>query len=193
MLKILPLVVLLPLLSACTVKPLNYNLTNTVSDSPINVSKNLPNLRVDNFVYEPHRNISQYGTSVIGCPFCDPNGGRQKLVFVQKVNQIIQTEVEKALNEVTLKNSDAICTISAQIHFVGMEQTFSRLIHRVDATYSLNKGDATYFVKRIVGNYTPGVFELGTDVNMWARPVRDGIKQLVADRSFQDAVEQRCR
>lgn len=193
MFKLLPLIALIPLLSACTVRPLNYNLTNTVKDSPINVSKNLPNIQVASFTYEPHRSISQYGTSVIGCPFCDPNGGRQKLVFVQKVNQIIEVEVEKALREVTLKTSDAVCSISAQIHFVGMEQSFSSMIHRVDATYFINKGDATYFVKRIVGNYKPGVFELDPDINMWARPVRDTIRQLVEDKSFQSTVEQRCR
>ena len=193
MFKLLSSTALIMLLTGCAAKPLNYNLTNTVTDSPITVSKNLPNIRVTNFVYEPHRNISQYETSIIGCPFCDPNGGREHLVFQQPLNQIIQTEVEKALNEVMLKNSESVCSISAQIQFVGIEQTFSSMIHRVDATYTLSKGDATYFVKRVVGNFTPGVFELDRGVSMWARPVRDSIRQLVADKSFQDTVDQRCR
>lgn len=180
------------LLTGCAAKPLNYNLINTVTDTPITVSKNLPNIRIANFSYEPHRNISQYETSIIGCPFCDPNGGREHLVFQQPVNQIIQAEVEKALNEVMLKNSEAICTISAQIQFVGIEQSFSSMIHRVDATYTLSKGDATYFMKRVVGNFTPGVFELDRGVSMWARPVRDSMRQLVADKSFQETVDQRC-
>ncbi len=181
------------LLTACAAKPLNYNLTNTVTDSPITVSTNLPNIRVANFSYEPHRNISQYETSIIGCPFCDPNGGREHLVFQQPVNQIIHAEVEKALNEVMLKNAEAICMMSAQIQFVGIEQSFSSMIHRVDATYTLSKGDATYFVKRVVGNYTPGVFELEREVKMWARPVRDSMRQLVTDSTFLQVLEQRCR
>lgn len=193
MLKTLTLIVILPLLSSCSFKPVNYNFTDNIADSPINVSKSLPNIRVANFIYEPHRNISQYETAVIGCPFCDPNGGREKYVFQQPIKQIIQTEAQNALDEVTVKNSDAICLLSAQIQFVGDEASVSGITHRVDATYTLSKGDSTYFVKRIVGNASPSVFDLIPITEMWARPVRDGIRQLVADANFLETIDQRCR
>ncbi|EIW89053.1 hypothetical protein AGRI_09705 [Alishewanella agri BL06] len=193
MFKLLPVLLAIPLLSACTMRPLHYNMSGSVVDSPISLNKNLPNIVVTDFEYKPHRNITQYATSVIGCPFCDPDGGRQQLVFAQPINQIIQAETESALTEIMLRDKDSTCKLSAQIQFVGMVQSFSAMTHRVDATYTLKSGDATYFIKRVVGEYTPGTFELQRDVKMWARPVRDSMRQLVADRAFNQVIDERCR
>lgn len=195
MFKLLPVLLAIPLLSACTMKPLNYNMSGSVVDKPIIVNKNLPAIKVEGFEYKPHRSISQYETAVIGCPFCDPDGSRMQMLFAQPINQIIQFEAETALKEVMVAEpSEAICSFKANIHYVGAVQgTAGMLTFRVDATYTLGHRDATYFIKRVVGEYKPGVMEFASKLEIWGRPVRDSVRQLVADRAFNQVIDERCR
>lgn len=195
MFKLLPVLLAIPLLSACTMKPLNYNMSGSVVDKPIIVNKNLPAIKVEGFEYKPHRSISQYETAVIGCPFCDPDGSRMQMLFEQPINQIIQFEAESALKEVMVaEHSGAVCSLKSNIQYVGAVQSAAGMItYRVDATYTLGDDDATYFIKRIVGEYKPSIFALSSDIKMWARPVRDSMRQLVADHAFNQVIDERCR
>lgn len=170
-------------------------MSGSVVDTPIIVAKSLPAIKVEGFEYQPHRSISQYETAVIGCPFCDPDGSRMQMLFAQPINQIIQFEAETALKEVMIADrSNATCSIKANIQYVGaVKGTAGSLTYRVDATYTLGDGDATYFMKRAVGEHKPSLFTLSTDVKMWARPVRESIRQLVSDPNFNQVIDERCR
>lgn len=178
------------LLSGCAAQPIQYDLAGNYADKAIQISKNIPNIKIDNFSYEPHRNISQYSTSGFGCVLCQSDGSWRGFVFQQPVKDIIQAEAELAFKEITAGRSNGSCELNGQIHAVGWNSNNSDTT--VDITYILKIGASAEYVKRIKGLYDGGIFEMQKVEKIWAKPTRDSVQQLVWDKAFVELVNEKC-
>lgn len=178
------------LLSGCAVQPIQYDLAGNYTGNPININKNIPEIRINNFTYEPHRNISQYVTSGFGCLICQSDGSSTGFVFQQPVKDIIQAEAELAFKEIAAGKSNGACELNAQIHAVGFNVNNSDTT--VDITYILKIGESAEYVKRIKGLYDGGIFELQKIEKIWAKPTRASVQELVFDKNFVELLHNKC-
>lgn len=178
------------LLGGCSSQPIQYDLAGNYSADPINVKKNIPNISVSGFTYEPHRNISQYATSGFGCGLCQSDGSWKGFVFQQPVKDIIQAEAETAFKEISAGKSNGHCTLSGQIHAVGFNTMNSDTT--VDLTYILKINESAEYVKRVKGIYDGGIFEVQKIEKVWAKPTRNSVQQLVWDSNFIELVHKKC-
>lgn len=184
------LVVAVILLSGCSVKPIQYDLTGNYSGKPITVQKNIPTISVSDFTYEPHRNISQYMTSGFGCLLCNADGSHQAFVYQQPVKNIIQSEVKIAFKEISAGKNSEKCTLTGQIYAVGWDSINGDTT--VDLTYILKIQDSAEYVKRIRGVYDAGIFEMQKVDKFWAKPTRKTVQELVWDNDFLNIVNKKC-
>jgi len=178
------------LLSGCSAKPIQYDLTGNYSGTPISVQKNIPNISVSDFIYEPHRNISQYVTSSFGCLFCNSDGSSQGFVYQQPIKNIIQSEVDIAFREVSVGKNSEKCSLTGQIHAVGWDQVNGDTT--VDLTYILKIKESAEYVKRIRSVYDAGIFEFQKIDKFWAKPIRQSVQELVLDNNFTNLLNKKC-
>ena len=178
------------LLSGCSAQPIQYDLSGNYAGTPISIDKNIPEISINNFTYEPHRNISQYATSGFGCILCQSDGSLRAFVFQQPVKDIIQAEVELAFKEIASGKSNGTCELNGQIHTVGWNGNNSD--STVDITYILKIGDSAEYVKRVKGLYDGGIFEMQKIEKIWAKPTRASVQELVWDKNFVELLHNKC-
>jgi len=184
------LVIFAILLTGCAAKPIQYDLSGKYTDSPISVKKNIPSLSVNNFTYEPHKNISQYATSGFGCLLCNADGSFRGFVYEQPVKDIIESEVQLAFEEVMVGKETNKCSLSGQIHAVGWDSINGDTT--VDLTYILKIEKSAEYIKRIKGVYDAGIFEFQKVDKFWAKPTRVTVQQLLRDNNFVSLVNKKC-
>ncbi|NYR14177.1 hypothetical protein HC000_17255 [Pseudoalteromonas sp. MIP2626] len=178
------------LLSGCAAQPIQYDLAGNYAGNPININKNIPEISINNFTYEPHRNISQYATSGFGCVLCQSDGSWKGFVFQQPVKDIIQAEAELAFKEIAAGKSNGTCELNGQIHAVGWNSNNSDTT--VDITYILKIGESAEYVKRVKGLYDGGIFEMQKIEKIWAKPTRASVQELVWDKNFVELLHKKC-
>ncbi len=178
------------ILSGCAVHPQDYDLSTSGTYPPIKSKKNISNLEVVEFKYEPHINLSQNAISHLGCLPCQSDGSTSGVVFTSPINEIVQSEVENALQEVIVPTANSSCKLSATIHMAAWDVMDGDSI--VDLTYMLMQDDQIKFIKRIRGHYDSGIFELHSIDRFLANASRKSVGLLVNNNEFLGAVSKNC-
>ena len=173
-------------------KPINYDLSTSATYPSINASRNIPNIEIETFTYEPPVSVSQHSISHLGCLPCASDGSTSGSTFSQPIRDIITAEVKAAINETMLREGPTKCKLTGQIHLAAFNVMDGDT--NVDITYILRKEGALLSLKRMPGHYERGTFEFSADVSRWmAEPVRDSVSKLMDNKEFIDLVNQECK
>ena len=178
------------ILSGCAVKPTPYDLTMSSTLPPITTKKNIPNIKVGDFKYEPNIRISQNIISHLGCIPCQSDGSTPGFLFEQSVSQIITAEVKSVLDEVIIPTSKSSCTLNATIHLAAFDVMDGDTT--VDLTYTLSESQNIKFIKRIRGHHDASLFEFQKVNRILSKASRNSVEQLVTNDEFLKAVNLNC-
>ena len=189
--KIIGIILLVFIVTGCSIKPFEYDLTTTKVFPPIKMTKNIPNLKVIDFEYTPHINISQNTISLLGCLPCQSDGGTPGFVYAHPIKNIIKVEVVKALEEVMLPSKNPGCTLGATINNVSWNNMTGNFI--VDSIFRVKLDNEIKFIKRIQGKYNSSLFERSKMNRFLAKPSRKSVELLVNDESFLEVVNTNCK
>ena len=156
------------------------------------MTKNIPNLKIDNFEYTPHINISQHTISHLNCLPCRSDGGTPGYIFAQPIKEIVKLEMTNALKEVMLPSTaNPSCSLKAIIKHVSFNAGNGNLI--IDSIFKVKSLDEVKFIKRIRAEYYSSLFEMSKLNRLLAKPSRKSIELLINDESFLDVVHQSCK
>lgn len=184
---ILPLVMAL---SGCAVQPQNYDLSTSAIFEPVKSKKNISNIEIINFKYEPNIHISQNTISYLGCFRCQEDGSSPGVVFSNTVSEIVQAEVKSAFQEVLLPTKNAQCKLGATIHMAAWDIGDGDSI--VDLTYTLIKDGNIKYIKRIRGEHDSKLFEASKPERLLAKASRKSVSMLLTDSGFLSELDNSC-
>lgn len=186
----IPFLAVVLLLSGCAVKPQNYDLNTSDTFPPLPTIKNITNLEVDKFTYEPNVAISQYSISALGCAMCSNDGSSQGFVFSSPISEIVRAEVKKGLDEVIIPTDKPECKLNATVHLAAWNGVDGD--STVDLTYIITKQEQIKFIKRIRGYNDASVFAFEKVDRILAKATRNSVGQLVTDGEFLNTLKNHC-
>lgn len=172
-------------------KPITYDLSTSATYPSIDASRNIPNVKIETFTYEPPISVSQHSISHLGCLPCASDGSTSGPTFSQPIKDIITAEVKSAMSETMLEQGSTKCELTGQIHLAAFNVMNGNT--NVDITYILRKEETLLSLKRMPGHYERGTFEFSANVSRWmAEPVRKSVNKLMNNKEFIDVVNQEC-
>ncbi|WP_375750964.1 hypothetical protein [Vibrio sp. HN007] len=177
-------------LVGCSASPIQYDLTAEDTLIVVKSERNIPNIQVGEFKYEPHIKISQYTMSVFGCIPCQSDGSTAGLTYTKPINEIVKSETKIALDEIVLPSKNSSCSLDATIHLAARDNLVGSEI--IDLSYMLVKDDEIKFIKRIRSEYDKGLLFQSWLRRSLANTSRQALGELVTNTAFLEVVEQSC-
>lgn len=187
--KLFVFLVLSFLLTACKTTTLDYDL-NIQRQSLTNVkSIQVQPIKIGEFKYEPHKKISPYTETLLGCLFCGSDGGSSGFTYNTSIKDIVKTEVEMAFSEVrTASQSKNNFSLNCIIHLFAWNCFNGDCI--VDLTYTLSVNDEIKYIKRFYQVYDSPIFKIiDKKERGYSIAIRKTVDELLLDNNFIELVK----